>query len=179
MRHWIQVLLLATAAVVCLGTSKRLIGKKLVSPHVQAAPGVTLIGEPKAALQENVNNQGCFAKQRIDFVLSVDIRNETNVALRIHTDGIKATVGFDKGQQAFGVDRARFLVGDGKHRKQQGDGTTLAPGTKGTLQLEADSILPKERLKEIRWVRLSADLQGARMVLEFRDIGKLKTETTR
>lgn len=179
MRHWTRACLLVMAALVCLGTSKRLFGKKLVSPRIQAPPGVTVIGEPKAALKENVNNQGCFAKQRIDFVLSVDIRNGTGAALRVHPDWIQATVGFEKKQQTFRVQTARFLVGVGVDKKQLGDGKTLAPGTQCTLQVQALAILPKKRLEDVRWVRLSADLRGARLELEFRDIQKQKTESMR
>lgn len=178
MRHWAQVVLLAMAAVVCLGTSKTLYGKKLVSPKIQAPPGVIVVGKLKATLSENVNNQGCFAKQRIDFGLSAKIRNESGKTLRAHSDWIRGTLGFEKGQQTFRVQRVRFVVLD-SNKKRVGDGRSLAPGAQGTLVLHALSILPKKRLKEVRWVRLNADLQAGRLEFEFRNIDKLKTETTR
>ncbi len=178
MRHWTQVVLLAMAALACLGTSKTLFGKKLIAPRIQAPPGVTVIGKPTAALKENVNNQGCFARQQIDFALRVEIRNETDAALRVHPDWIQVVLGFEKQQQTFRVLTARFLVTDAQ-KKQIGDGKTLAPATQGTLLVRAPAIFSKKRLKQVRWVRLSADLRGARLVLEFRNIDQLKTETMR
>jgi len=178
MRHWTQLVLLALAAVVCLGTSKQLFGKKLITPKIQAPPGLTVVGEPKAALKEGVNNQGCFARQLVDFSLRAEIRNDTGKALKVHSDWIHGILGFEKSQEKFRVDRVRILVLDA-HKKQVGDGKTLAPGAQGALLLHALSILPKKRLKDVRWVRLSADLQGALLVVEYRNVGQLKTESMR
>jgi hypothetical protein len=178
MRHWIRVGLLTLAALTCLGTSKSLIGKKLVSPRIQASSGVTVVGKPTAALQENVNNQGCFSRQQIDFALRAEIRNETNAALRVHPDWIEVVVGFEKKQQTIRVLSARFSVPDAQ-KKPVGDGKTLGPKAQGKLLLRAPAVFSKKRLKEVRWVRINADLRGARLILEFRDINKLKTETMR
>lgn len=173
LRHWIQVGLLVLAAVVCLGTSKQLYGKKLNKPQVQRPTGVTVVGSPTAHIAENVNNQGCFARQRLDFGLAARIRNDQAVALRTHPDWIKLTLGFEKEQRVFRVHRAEFLLLNSK--KESVRQKTLAPGTEGTLTVRAPAILPKKRLQAVRWVRLEADLRGGRLMLEFRDIHKLKT----
>jgi len=176
-RHGIQVLLFAMAALACLGTSKSLIGKKLVSPRIQAPSGVTVVGTPAATLRENVNNQGCFARQRVDFELRAEIQNKTRAALRVHPDWIKVVVGFEKQQQTFRVVSAHFRVVDAE--KKQVDDKTLASAARGSLLVRAPAIFSKKRLKNVRWIRLDVDLHGSRLVLEFRDIEKLKTETLR
>lgn len=177
MRRWIQVGLLALAAVVCLGTSKQLYGKRLGKPQLQQPSGVEVLGVPRAHVGENVNNQGCFARQRLDFKLDARIRNGTAAPLRAHPDWVKLTLGFEKEQRQFRVHQAEFVYknADEKYVRVK----KLPPGVEGSFVVRAPSILPKKRLKKVRWVRLEADLRGGRLTLEYRDVHKLKTVSIR
>ncbi len=177
MQRWFQVLLLVTAAVVCLGTSKRLLGKKLTKPKIHATEGVTLIGEPLALLKENTNNQGCFASQRVDFVLRAQVRNVSKHALSTQPNNVRLTMGFESKQKEYSVTEAFFRVRDAQGLFRRS--ATLAPNAKGTLHVSARSILAKKAAAKVRWLRLIVNLSSATLQLEYRDIQNLKLENVR
>lgn len=173
-----RLFVLGWAATLSVGTSKRLYGKKLKSPRdplsrrlrILAADKEQKKGEPKRPegsvwLKENVNNQGCFADQVLDFDLRLPVRNasaetlvctEENVTLRVDGEAKK-------------VDNVSFRLAGEKRAGPRYD-SKLSAGERGVLVVTAQSILPKKRLKKVDEIVLTFGEECGGAELTFEDI---------
>ena len=174
MKGWLQIGLLAGAAMLALGTSKKLYGKKLVKPRIASEPGITVKGEPRAWIKEDVNNQGCFAKQRLDFQLAADLRNGTAEPLTVKP----ATIRLRVDGKVVPIHHAHFYVQSGP-MKESKRATTLPAGAEGALWVVADRVLSKKRLKAINRAQLTVPLGRHTLRFVFDQIKQQPVESTR
>ncbi len=71
------------ALPVLMATSRPLSGKRLTGEARSVPAGISLSAPPRADLQENVNNQGCAARQTADFALRLNVKNDSAAPLTI------------------------------------------------------------------------------------------------
>jgi len=149
--------LLALAALLAVGTSKTLHGKKLAAPHPEAPATLKLEGPPEAWLAEDVNNQGCFSDQVLNLSVRIPVRNVGAAPLEIKPETVALTID----GRTFPVRRAQFAY-PRKPPKESSQGrrygSTLPPDTPGELFIAALSVLPKEKLKSVKRARLRVPL---------------------
>jgi hypothetical protein len=163
--------LLALTAVLAVGTSKTLHGKKLVAPHPEAPAPLKLEGPPEAWLAEDVDNQGCFSDQVLNLSVRIPVRNVGSAPLEITPKAVTLTID----GRTVPVQRAQFA----HPRKPSKDspqsrryGPTLPPNTRGELFIAAHSVLSKEKLKSVERAQLRATLGkgSGELRLDFPDI---------
>ncbi|MFH2006873.1 MAG: hypothetical protein ABI333_09845 [bacterium] len=162
MRQLLQTTLLVTAVVLSLGTSKTLFGKQLGQPRVEPIPGIVVEDKSQVWLKENVNNQGCFASQRIDFLATLKVRNTSAQPLRVAAPAIELSL---NGQRKT-VERATFFHQEaGQKYPTRGD--TLPAGARGELVLFASSVCAKNQLKKVRTVTVKVPLSVGTLRFSF------------
>jgi hypothetical protein len=159
--HLGRVAVLAVAAVLVLGTSKVLSGKALAGQVIAVPPGIASVSGPSLRLWENVNNQGCFAAQRLDAEVTVRVRNGPGAPLRPRA----AQAGLTIDGRAFPVTSLRIQTLDDQGRPQASR-PDLPPDATGDLILVSPAILPKRALSEVDRIEAWVDVPGGRLRVE-------------
>lgn len=169
-----QTVLMATAMTLALGTSKVLHGKRLVPPRPELPPAVRLEGQLEAWLRENVNNQGCFSRQWLDFTVQMTLSNTGQDPLTVDPRSTSLTVD----GRRFPVETATFTL-RGKGAEGTQSSPTLPGGARGELYVRTSRLLPKSALESVREARLIIPLGRGAIRLAFPAIGELPVVVAR
>jgi hypothetical protein len=177
LKGFVRILLLAFCVVLTVGTSKRLVGKELQSPKDVPLEGVELLQDTKGHgtasvwLSEDVNNQGCFATQWINFSFHVPLRNASDRPLYCKPKDVDLRI---DGQREK-IDKARFRLLDVDDVVYK---NVLPPGKKGILYIDALAVLRKKKLKKVDKVTLSVTTNRGVWKLNFTGIRRIRVKPT-
>ncbi len=161
--------LVPLSALSFLGTSRPLLHKVPTGTVAVAPSDVASLEPPKILLRENVNNQGCFAAQKIDLTLSLPLRNGGSAPLVVEDQN--GTVNVD-GRTI----PTRFVV-------VAADGTAAGrfewgPGANGSVRLSAEAMADKATIEAHTIDVLPTSSRGPVRV-RFTDVDKTPTSEGR
>lgn len=159
---------LLAAGLLTLATSKRLSGKLLERPEIRVSSLAAVKGRPLMMFSENVNNQGCFSRQVLDFILNLELENLGCEPLMIKVEEVELLV--DGKRRKVTAAFFRVLDQDMSHSAQKSE---LAAKSRGTLIIKAERILPKSALKSISTVELRVSSYGGWLTVRHKGIEKI------
>jgi hypothetical protein len=140
-------LLAPVVALSFLGTSRPLVHKVLTGTVAAAPSGVGADGPPKLLVRENVNNQGCFAPQKIDLTLSLPLRNTEPAPLIIEDQGATVELDGRKMPTRFVV-RTRDGTSTGRFEWAGGAARSALPGEVARRSVASPALLSAEAVAD-------------------------------
>ncbi len=165
--RWVILPLLA----LLLATSKPLATKELTGSAEEIPDGLSITEEPTAVFGENVNNQGCFADQRLDLRVHAHVRNDGDQDVTIREGDAQILI--DGREQP--LEPHTYSIG-GERSVIPFEDYVIAPGDETEVTVYSYSFMPADDFDTVDRIEVSLPVGDQHLRLVFSEVRSVETE---